>query len=284
MVAFTNEHLEIPVFLISMYLIVVFYLPSTFAKPFKLKPLMILWNMTLSLFSIIGVIRVFPTLYALYTEKGLIDSVCHNGTTPAWFDGPTGLWMFFFIYSKLFELIDTVFLVLGKKPVIFLHWFHHVTVLLFCWQSFAIVASPGIFFACMNFFVHSIMYSYYFLMFFTPLRPILKLIAPFITTIQILQMVGGLIISVITAQEMMAGHPCKVTTSNWKLGLAMYLSYFVLFSALFYAKYIAPMCKSKSTSAVAPGSVCNATDSAGMFRGASSSTNLAAMAQKPKNE
>jgi elongation of very long chain fatty acids protein 6 len=32
-----------------------------------------------------------------------------------------------FIYSKIPELMDTVFLVLQKKRVIFLAWFHHTT-------------------------------------------------------------------------------------------------------------------------------------------------------------
>ena len=43
-------------------------------------------------------------------------------------DGPVGLWVGLFIFSKIPELLDTVFLVLQKKRVIFLHWFHHVTV------------------------------------------------------------------------------------------------------------------------------------------------------------
>eukprot|EP00959_Pyramimonas_sp_CCMP1952_P446462 9347841-Pyramimonas_sp.AAC.2 len=42
-------------------------------------------------------------------------------------NGPSGLWVGLFIYSKIPELLDTVFLVLQKKRVIFLAWFHHTT-------------------------------------------------------------------------------------------------------------------------------------------------------------
>ena len=44
---------------------------------------------------------------------------------------------------KIPELIDTVFIVLRKKPLIFLHWYHHVTVVLYCWHSFAQRSSAG---------------------------------------------------------------------------------------------------------------------------------------------
>lgn len=42
-------------------------------------------------------------------------------------NGACGLWVGLFIYSKIPELLDTVFLVLQKKRVIFLAWFHHTT-------------------------------------------------------------------------------------------------------------------------------------------------------------
>jgi hypothetical protein len=37
--------------------------------------------------------------------------------------GTTGLWVFVFTASKVPELLDTMFLVLRKKPVILLHWY-----------------------------------------------------------------------------------------------------------------------------------------------------------------
>ena len=101
-----------------------------------------------------------------------------------------------FIYSKFFELIDTVFLVLHKRPVIFLHWFHHITVLMYCWHSFATEQATGLWFAGMNYSVHSIMYTYYFLMLFKSIRGTVRTVARIITTVQISQMVGGMAVSI----------------------------------------------------------------------------------------
>jgi hypothetical protein len=70
--------------------------------------------------------------------------------------------MTLFIYSKIPELLDTIFMVMRGKPVIFLHWFHHVTVLMYCWHSFHVMIGPGVWFAAMNYSVHSVMYFYFF--------------------------------------------------------------------------------------------------------------------------
>ncbi len=48
-----------------------------------------------------------------------------------------------FCFSKLPELIDTVFIVLRKQPLIFLHWYHHASVLVYCWFSYQDYSSTG---------------------------------------------------------------------------------------------------------------------------------------------
>ncbi|GAJ01548.1 unnamed protein product, partial [marine sediment metagenome] len=65
-------------------------------------------------------------------------------------------------------------------------------------------------------------------------------IAPLITTLQILQMVGGLGVFVAAGVSKAFSDPehgAQYDAANWKLGLGMYLSYFVLFVVLFVEKY-----------------------------------------------
>ena len=61
---FTLNHVELPVFAVAAYLMVVFYGPPYLqSRPaFKLTKLLGFWNLLLSVFSIIGVTRTLPVL------------------------------------------------------------------------------------------------------------------------------------------------------------------------------------------------------------------------------
>eukprot|EP00956_Cyclotella_meneghiniana_P004148 scaffold5102_cov76-Cyclotella_meneghiniana.AAC.2 len=122
-----------------------------------------LWNCGLSLFSWIGALRTAPQLYYNLTHYPLRDNLCDDPAA-LYGSGSTGLWVQLFILSKFPELLDTFFIVIHKKPLIFLHWYHHITVLLYCWHSYVTTSPSGLFFVVMNYSVHAVMYGYYFLM------------------------------------------------------------------------------------------------------------------------
>lgn len=140
--------------------------------------------------------------------------------------------------SKLPELGDTLFIVLRKQPLIFLHWYHHITVLIYTWFSYTEYTSSARWFIVMNYCVHSVMYSYYALraMRFTPPRAISMVI----TSLQLTQMVVGCAINIWAHDYLStAGRTsCHITPFNIKLSIAMYFSYFVLFARFFYKSYL----------------------------------------------
>lgn len=237
---YTLEHAEIPIFVVSIYLVIVFRVPEfmeTHNIKLDLRRFTVVWNILLAVFSIVGMMRTVPHLYWYLREKGFESTVCIDPNL--WYlDGASGMWVGLFIYSKIPELIDTVFLVLRRRPVIFLHWFHHLTVLLYCWHAYQLRIAPGLWFAAMNYSVHSVMYTYYACM-AARLHHIVAPFAIFITTAQILQMVVGAAVTVASGWRHMVSGPasCAVDPANYKMGFAMYMSYFVLFFSLFYKKY-----------------------------------------------
>ncbi|KAF2903817.1 hypothetical protein ILUMI_02369 [Ignelater luminosus] len=212
---------------------------------FELRGLLSLWNTALAIFSIMGAIRTVPEFLHILTHHGLYHSVC----VPSFIeqDRVSGFWTWMFVLSKLPELGDTIFIVLRKQPLIFLHWYHHITVLLYSWFTYTETTASARWFIVMNYCVHAVMYSYYALraMGYSPPRQI----AMVITSLQLLQMVVGCAVNV-WAQQLLNDHrECQITHMNIKLSLAMYFSYFVLFARFFYKAYISGERRKKERSA-----------------------------------
>jgi len=143
-----------------------------------------------------------------------------------------------FILSKLFELVDTAFIVLRKRPLIFLHWYHHVTVLVYCWHSMKDHTAAGRWFSWMNFAVHSIMYAYY-------AASALRIRAPRwvsmgITSMQLSQMIVGcyLVYYVYHVKTYTPERMCHQTWENLYFCFGIYFTYFLLFMNFFYKAYL----------------------------------------------
>ena len=113
------------------------------------------------------------------------------------YDGPRAFYTALFMYLKTPELLDTIWLILQDKPVSFLHWYHHFVTAIYCWHASYVLIPSGIVFSTMNYFVHSIMYFYYFLV-MMGLRKKIRPFAPVITLLQVSQMFIGMYITVYT--------------------------------------------------------------------------------------
>jgi hypothetical protein len=149
----------------------------------------------------------------------------------------------------LSELLDTFFIVVHKKPLIFLHWYHHISVLLYCWYSYVQKSPVGIVFCAMNYGVHSLMYFYYFLMAIH--RKPGWLNAFWITVAQISQMIVGVTVTIL-GWYLMVHSPqegCMLTRDNNTAALIMYGSYLALFVEFFVQRYLTGKLKSRRSTA-----------------------------------
>lgn len=155
-------------------------------------------------------------------------------------DRVAGFWTWLFVLSKLPELGDTIFIVLRKQPLIFLHWYHHITVLIYSWFSYTEYTSSARWFIVMNYCVHSVMYSYYALRAMRYKPP--RFISMVITSLQLTQMIVGCAINIWAHDYLKTAHhsPCHISHINIQLSIAMYFSYFVLFARFFYVTYLSP--------------------------------------------
>jgi GNS1/SUR4 family len=230
----------------------ILYIPCVFGgiklmqsrEPFEMKRLLTVWNFIMASYSAWGsVVTMLPVIvFAATRMQHPLDLVCDFWC----YQQPlvNQLTVFSFLVSKLFEFIDTVFLVLRKRPVIFLHWYHHVITYLFTWYANLTTQHhncAGYYFCSMNFSVHAFMYTYYMLR-SLEIRPKWDL---YITIMQLGQMVLGVVILFMSML-------CE--TTDWTgvfFGLCLYASFFYLFVKIFQRRYLTPEGFRSTASAVA---------------------------------
>lgn len=189
-----------------------------------------------------------PLLTTAFT-KGWFGTICKPYKSELFEENVTllasqpAMWAYIFCLSKLPELFDTLFVVLRKQKLILLHWYHHITVMVYCYFHVAYMVVPGQWFVVMNYFVHSVMYSYYAIRATGLIRPP-KWVMMVITALQLSQMAVGVWINIYIFR-MMSTTPdfyCdeRIETSYFYVNcaFAMYLSYLILFLHFFYTTYL----------------------------------------------
>ena len=155
------------------------------------------------------------------------------------------------------ELFDTVLLVLKKRPVITLHWFHHASVIGFAWAAWAYETPAALWYGAMNYTVHSIMYTYFALTAVPRVREAVLRFAPAVTSLQLSQFAFGTIVNGFAAVAYLSpGVGCAIQPAILQLAAALYLAYGALFLRLFVRRYLRPSGLSKGMSGVdAPSSL-----------------------------
>ena len=130
-----QQHWDWSVWFAVIYVILVFggqaYMKD---RPrYTLQKPLICWNIMLAGFSIFGTVRIWSVMFDLYKLHGFKGTVCNS----EYFKSPvSNFWSMVFIMSKVPELVDTAFIVLRKQRLIFLHWYHHITVMIYSWYTF----------------------------------------------------------------------------------------------------------------------------------------------------
>ena len=233
-IEFYEYNFNLLLFILLSYVPVVFLLKSymKYRNPLNVKNYIFVWNLSLGIFSFYCFKNI--TLELLNSDLFLTrKSICESGL--GIINENFSRWQFYFIISKFPEMIDTVWIVVRKRPLTLLQVWHHFSVTLYCWvivySYYYNEGGHGGYFAAMNSFVHMIMYTYYAIVTKSKFRS--NTIALFITTIQIIQMILGCMI-----------HTYKFIYCDNKymlelnLGFLIYGSYLYLFMDYFYKRYI----------------------------------------------
>ncbi|XP_035942411.1 very long chain fatty acid elongase 3 [Halichoerus grypus] len=232
-------------FLIALVYLLLIFVGQNYMKArkgFNLQGPLILWSFSLALFSILGALRTWGHMATLLLKGDLKQTVCFSifTHTPI-----IRFWSCLFVLSKIIELGDTAFIILRKRPLIFVHWYHHSTVLVYSSFGYKNKVPAGGWFMTMNFGVHAIMYIYYTLRAAKVKSP--KWLPMLITSLQILQMFMGTIVGILTyiwRQE----QGCHTTMEHFFWSLVLYMTYFFLFAHFFHQTYIVPKVKAKTKS------------------------------------
>jgi len=96
---------------------------------FGLRGPLALWSLGLAIFSAIGTWKTWPYLMRTWDKGGHVATYCDS--SHIW-DAKISFWYTMFVFSKPFELVDTLFIVMRKQSLNQLHWVHHILPVVYC--------------------------------------------------------------------------------------------------------------------------------------------------------
>ncbi|NXP67727.1 ELOV6 protein, partial [Chloropsis cyanopogon] len=224
-----------------IYLILIFGIQHFMKerRPFNLRTPLVLWSFSLSLFSFIAACRVWKQMAFLLLTKGFKQSVCSQ----SFYVHPVSkLWIYLFVLSKLVELGDTLFIVLRKKQLIFLHWYHHLVTMVLSWYGYKTMAAGMGWNAALNLSIHFVMYLYYTVTAMGTRVP--HSLTMLLTTAQMVQMIGYVMMSTFIF-FWRDDNLCQISWPLLLLSSILYITLFILFSNFFVKTYLSSTQKSK---------------------------------------
>ncbi|NXS02610.1 ELOV6 protein, partial [Oxylabes madagascariensis] len=225
----------------AIYFILVFGIRHVMKerRPFNLRAPLTLWSFSLTLFSFVAACRIWKQMAFLLLTKGFKQSVCSK----SFYVHPVSkLWIYLFAMSKFVELGDTLFIVLRKKKLTFVHWYHHLLTMVISWYSYKSMTVGLGWNASLNLVVHCVTYSYYTVTAMGIRVP--RSIAMLVTTAQMVQMTG-FVITGIFVFFWKDDKSCQITWPMLLTALGLYTTLLALFCNFFVKTYLSSTQKSK---------------------------------------
>ncbi|CAG8548381.1 9175_t:CDS:2 [Acaulospora morrowiae] len=101
-------------------------------QPFSLRIVSAAHNLFLCILSALMFGYGIFYYYERFQTRGAGECFCTSDESSL--NGRLSYVTYIYYLSKFDELLDTVILALKKKPIIFLHWYHHAIVILMVWS------------------------------------------------------------------------------------------------------------------------------------------------------
>ncbi|KAH8810767.1 GNS1/SUR4 family-domain-containing protein [Xylogone sp. PMI_703] len=201
---------------------------------FKLQRAFMVHNFYLTVISS-GLLALFleqliPSLW----KAGVFCNICR--TEYGWTNRLEVLYYLNYL-TKYLEFLDTCFLVLRKKPLTFLHTYHHGATAFLCYTQLVGQTPVSWVPITLNLTVHTVMYFYY----FQSARGVRCWWKEYITIMQIVQFIIDLGFIYFCAYRLrifaLSDNPCDGGTTAALTGVVTLTSYLFLFIAFYFTTY-----------------------------------------------
>ncbi|KAF9526483.1 fatty acid elongase [Crepidotus variabilis] len=243
---------------LTSYLVIIFSIQALQknGQPYKLTTLFQIHNVFLSAGSLLLLALMLEEILPIMWNHGLFYALCEE---PAWTSRLEFYYMINYAF-KYIELLDTVFLALKKKPLQFLHVFHHSATALLCYSQLNGKTSISWTVISLNLAVHVVMYYYY----YATAGGARFWWKKYLTTMQIAQFVIDLFIVYFGTYQRLAFRyfpdlpfvaNCAGSESAALFGCGLLTSYLLLFINFYFQTYKKPAAKKVAGNGVANGHV-----------------------------